>query len=280
MRAVDLTVSAGRLHGHHYGPPEGPRDAPLVVCLPGLSANAITFAPLAEALAAAGREVLALDLRGRGQSPAGPPGSHGWSAHAQDALEAAAALGHDSVDLVGHSMGAYVAMAAVAANPARVRRLVLIDAVGRPDPGCLPPILASVERLGAVAPSREAYLERVRGLGTVRPWSPVWDAYFDYELTAVDGGVMSRTDRAAVLEDATYGAGHDPTGLWGGLTGPVLVLRAEEELLPGSGHVLTAADAAGFPAAVPSAVVAGVQANHYGIVVHPAAVKLATDFLR
>lgn len=280
MRTVDFTVSAGRLHGHRYGPADGDGTAPLVVCLPGLSANAVSFAPLAEALAAAGRPVLALDLRGRGQSPAGPPGSHGWAAHAQDALAAAASLGHHSVDLVGHSMGAYVAMVAAAEHPARVRRCVLVDAVGRPDPGCLPPILASVERLGAVAPSREAYLERVRALGTVRPWSPMWDSYFDYELISVDGGVMSRTDRAAVLEDATYGAGHDPTQLWARLTGPVLVLRAEEELLPGCGQVITAADALAFPAAVASATVCGVPANHYGIIEHSQAVQLVAEFLR
>lgn len=279
MNPVELTLPTGRLHGHRYGRLGDPADTSLVVCLPGLSANAISFAPLAETLAQAGREVLALDLRGRGHSPAGAAGSHGWSAHARDALAAGEALGYHSVDLIGHSMGAYVAMAAAGEHPARVRRIVLIDAVGRPDPGCLPPILASVARLGTVSPSREAYLRQVRELGTVRPWSPMWESYFDYELIDVEGGVMSRTDRAAVLEDAEYGASQDPGEMWRRLNCEVLVLRAEQELALGSGHVLSDADAAAFPAVVATATLRRIDANHYGIVEHPRTLASVVEFL-
>src|SRR5690242_10798360 len=158
---VDLQLSRGSMRALRRGPPGGPP----VVCVPGLSANARSFDLVAEMLARAGRQVAALDLRGRGFSPATAPGTHGWRHHAEDVLEAAGQLGFDRFELVGHSMGAFVSMQAVALAPARVRRVVLIDAVGAPEPAAIPPILASLQRLGAVFPSAEAYCESIQQRG-------------------------------------------------------------------------------------------------------------------
>src|SRR4029079_9444432 len=55
-----------KLHVLERGPRDDPR--PSVVCLPGLTRTAEDFDALADALAARGRRVLALDSRGRGRS--------------------------------------------------------------------------------------------------------------------------------------------------------------------------------------------------------------------
>src|SRR4029078_13359664 len=55
-----------KLHVLERGPRDDPR--PAVVCLPGLTRTVEDFDVLAEALAARGRRVLALDSRGRGRS--------------------------------------------------------------------------------------------------------------------------------------------------------------------------------------------------------------------
>ncbi len=273
--SFDLELSSGSLHALRSGPSQG---AP-VLCVPGLSANARSFDALAARLAASGRRVIALDLRGRGRSPANAPGTFGWKRHAEDVLEAAGKLGFASTDLVGHSMGAFVSMQAAALDPDRIGRLVLIDGVGPPEPAVIPPILASVERLGIVYSSAREYCDRIRRPGAAVPWEDLWEQHYLDELDQVPGGVRPRTSKAAVIEDATYGATHDARQLWPTLRMPTLLVRATRQLLPGTGFVVGAALRDAFLAAAPSAQVAEVDANHYGVMAHPEALGAIDDFL-
>ncbi|MFL6170135.1 MAG: alpha/beta fold hydrolase [Ornithinibacter sp.] len=103
--------------------------APLVVLLPGTGLTARSWDAVAASLCGS-RSVLAVDLRGHGQSDW--PGAYSIALMAQDVgalLEGIAA----PVDLVGHSLGGLVALRVAAARRGRVRRLVLED-VGMPHP--------------------------------------------------------------------------------------------------------------------------------------------------
>ena len=273
--SLDLALASGPLRALQRGPAGG---AP-VLCVPGLSANARSFDVLGAFLAARGRRVVALDLRGRGRSPAGVPGSHGWKRHAEDVLEAAARLGFASIDLIGHSMGAFVSMQAAALEPDRVRRLVLIDGVGPPEPAVVPPILAAVDRLGTVYASAEEYCERIRRYGAAVPWEDLWEQHYLEDLEQVPGGVQPRTSKPAVVEDAIYGGTHDARLFWPALRMPTLLLRAARELLPGKGFVVGADLRESFRAAVPSSRVAEVDANHYGVMAHEETLRAIDDFL-
>jgi len=270
--SFDLPIASGVLRAHRFGPADGR----LVLCVPGLSANSRSFDYLATELAAAGQKVVAVDLRGRGLSSISGPGSYGWNNHAKDVLDAATALGAERFSLVGHSMGAFIGMATARRAPQRIRRLALIDAAGRPEAAAVQPILTAVQRLGSVYPDVEQYLARVRSIGTV-PWDEVWERHYRYDLVAVPGGVRSRTDRAAVFEDMAYGALQNPPDLWASLAMRTLLLRAAVPL--GAGFIVSGEDRDRFLATVTGGAAVDVDANHYGIITHPATATALRSFL-
>ncbi len=275
VEALDLQLPLGRIHAEQ----RGPSGAPLILCIPGLSANLRGFDFLAEALGSDYR-VVALDLRGRGLSEVTGPGTYGWPAHADDVLAVADRLGAASFGVLGQSMGAFVAMEVAGRAPERLRSAVLLDACGLPDPITVAPIRAAVERLGTVYPSVESYLAIVQQLGTVRPWSAYWERYFRYELADVPGGVRARSDRAAVTEDADYGERQDPRPLWTSLSMPVLVVRATQPLLGETGFIVPEAERDAFLAAVRSAELVEVDGNHYGVNTHPDTAAAIRAFLQ
>lgn len=272
---MEIRVPGGRLHAELSGPSTGP----LVVCLPGLSANLRGFDAVAPRLAAAGLRVAAVDLRGRGRSDISPPGTYGWAAHAADVEAAAAELGAERFSVVGWSMGAFVAMQIAARARERVERLVLLDACGPPSEEVLALIRLSIERLGTVYPSARDYIARMRALPTIERWSEFWERYFAYELTPADGGVRARTSRAAVLEDLGYGQAHDPRTLWPSLTMPALLLRAARPLVPGGPWLVTPGDAAEFKQLIGGAGMHEINENHYGIAAAAETVEATARFL-
>jgi lipase len=110
------------LHTRRWGP-ERPDS---VVCVHGIAQHGGIFAGLGERLAARGHSVIAVDLRGHGDSERLPP----WSVetHVEDLFETLAAAGVERADWVGHSFGGRLAAAAAAREPERTQRLVLLDA--------------------------------------------------------------------------------------------------------------------------------------------------------
>ncbi len=272
-RAIDLVVASGRLRALQSGH-DGGR---LTLAVHGLSANARSFDALAPEMARGRRAVVAIDLRGRGHSAITGPGTYGWTAHARDVLAVADAFRAESFDYVGHSMGAFIGMEVARLAPRRVGCLVLIDAAGRPEPEALVPIAKGLERLGSVHADADAYVAAVRGLGTVTPWHPTWEAHYRYDLVAAPSGVTPRTDRAAVMEDLAFGAAEDPRLRWAELVMPTLLVRASQPL--GGGFVLTEADRDGVLRTAPRAVAVDVAANHYGVMTHADTAQSIRRFL-
>ncbi|HEX6351132.1 MAG TPA: alpha/beta hydrolase [Candidatus Dormibacteraeota bacterium] len=272
----DLTLPGGRLHAQRFGSTE----APLVICVPGLSANLKTFDFLCERLAGEQLQMVAMDLRGRGRSDITSPGTYGWPGHARDLFAAADALGAERFSLIGHSMGAAVSMTAASQDGSRLERVVLIDFCGQPEASSLIPIQSSVNRLGQTFPSTEFYIDAVKSLGLIEPWNPYWDAYFRYELEPVAGGVRPRSQKDAVLEDYAGGDASASYGLWPSLTMPVLLVWASREIMPGMGYLVSPADRDRFAREVPSATVVEVDANHYTVVTSDATADAIRRFFK
>ncbi len=104
---------------------QGPRDGEAILCVHGIAQHGGIFAGLADALAAAGRRTVSVDLRGHGASTYEPP----WNlaTHVEDLLETASGLGIERATWVGHSFGGLLVAALAQAAPERVERLVLLD---------------------------------------------------------------------------------------------------------------------------------------------------------
>ena len=120
----DLFVDGLRLHLVEAGP----RERPTVLLLHGFMTSAATFADLQQRLAAQ-LHVVALDLPGHGQSarPARRLTSQYLATTVGRALEQ---LDLRDVVLVGHSMGAMVALVVADRWPERVRQVVAVNPAG------------------------------------------------------------------------------------------------------------------------------------------------------
>jgi pimeloyl-ACP methyl ester carboxylesterase len=274
----DLTLSRGRLHVHRFGNTDDGQVP--VFCIPGLSSNSRVFDAFGEYRQARGRGIIALDLRGRGWSDITPPGTYGWERHAQDVFEAADALGIERFDLAGHSMGAFVTMAATALDRSqRIRRVVLIDGLGIPTQTALTAIGAGVARLKNAFPSRDAYIDAVRAVGTASPWNDYWERHYRYDLIETPEGIRPRTDLRAVNEDAGYGMSHDVHAYWRRVVQPTLLLRATVPIGGTDGFIVTRKDYDTFLHAAPQARGIEIDANHFGIAVDPVSSEAIDAFL-
>jgi lipase len=96
-----------------------------VVCVHGVTQHGGVFEGLGRRLASAGHSVLAVDLRGHGESGRVPP----WNTatHVGDLLETLDAAGVERVSWVGHSFGGRLVVEAALREPALTERLVLLD---------------------------------------------------------------------------------------------------------------------------------------------------------
>jgi pimeloyl-ACP methyl ester carboxylesterase len=99
-----------------------------VICLHGLTRNSKDFEEVAPRLAANGRRVLALDVRGRGRSAWDPtPHNYQPKAYARDVLDLMDKLGISRAVFVGTSMGGLIAMTVAAIRSRAVAAAILND---------------------------------------------------------------------------------------------------------------------------------------------------------
>jgi pimeloyl-ACP methyl ester carboxylesterase len=117
-RFVDLD---GPVHYADYGGEGRP-----IVLVHGLGGSHLNWMPVAPRLAARGR-VVAVDLSGHGRTPSLHRSAR-VSANVRMVGRFLDALGGEPAVLMGNSMGGYVALAVAAAEPAKVRSVVLVDA--------------------------------------------------------------------------------------------------------------------------------------------------------
>ena len=129
VRSTFLTTSRGQFAVLEAQPARGVSYRRPAVLIPGYTGSKENFLPILEPLAAAGRMVVAVDLRGQYQSPhAASRRGYAPSALAADVLAIADAVSADSggVHLVGHSMGGLIAREAALQNSARLLSLTLL----------------------------------------------------------------------------------------------------------------------------------------------------------
>lgn len=138
-----------------------------VIIVPGITSPAVTWGFVGERF---GRnfDTHVLDVRGRGLSEASDELDYGLDAMAADVTAFAEALGLAEYALVGHSMGARIALRAVGRHGAKPSRLVMVDPPvsgpgRRPYPAQLPWYVDSIRLMRQGA-----------DLEAMRPFCPTW----------------------------------------------------------------------------------------------------------
>jgi pimeloyl-ACP methyl ester carboxylesterase len=189
---------------------EWPGDGPVVLAAHGITANALSWARVAELLGGRIR-LIAPDLRGRARSN-GLPGPYGMAAHAADLIAVADHLGLDRVPLAGHSMGGFVVASTAAAYPDRISAVLLVDggvalpvAPGPDVDAVLRAVIGpAMRRLGMTFPDTAAYLDFFRAHPALGPdWGPAVEAYVLRDLIGTAPDLRSSCALEAIRGDAT-----------------------------------------------------------------------------
>jgi N-formylmaleamate deformylase len=240
----------------------GAAGAPDLLVLPGITSPAATADFLAVRLADLGYRVHVPDLRGRGRTDTAPAGAYRLVDYAADVAGLVGALGLRRPTILGHSLGARIAIAyAVLHAPGDHGLLLLVDPpVSGPDRGPYPT-------------TRAAFLEQLQEAqrGTtadaVRRFYPRWP---DRELQ-LRAEVLASCDETAVLETHAAFESEDIFGYWREVRQPAVLIRggdspvvpaaAAEDLrranpaidivtVPGAGHMVPWDNLPGFLDAV------------------------------
>ena len=151
MNYVDVFYQSDdglRLYARDYPGPA--RDAPVILCLPGLTRNSKDFAALAEIVRATHR-VICPDQRGRGRSARDADATrYRPDRYVQDMRTLLDVLGISHVVLIGTSLGGLMAMIMMATDPKRIRAAVLNDVGPEVDPRGIARIASYVGKTGPV----------------------------------------------------------------------------------------------------------------------------------
>ena len=159
VRSGTLATARGRFAILEAQPARGVPHRRPALLVHGYTGSKENFLPILEPLAAAGRTVIAVDLRGQYQSPHAP-GRDGYAADAMagDVLAIADAVPREAgrVHLVGHSMGGLIARDAVLQRPTGFLSLTLLGsgpgAIGGQRAEMLHEIVSLLDPSGGIAP--------------------------------------------------------------------------------------------------------------------------------
>lgn len=239
---------------------EKPGTEPTLLLAHGLTANAACFGPL---MAALPYRVLAVDLRGRGQSDA-PVSGYTMPDHAADLIGLLDALELDQVILGGHSFGGLLTVYTAVHHPQRVHQCIVIDA-GLMHPQVRELISPSLARLGQTYPSWEVYREAIKA---VPYWHGQWDdhieAYYRADVHVHgDGTVTPIPKPATIAEAAGKGLDYNWLELMARLHQPTLLLNGTEAYgAPGTPAVMPRELAEQTAAIIPHCQLVSIPGNH------------------
>jgi pimeloyl-ACP methyl ester carboxylesterase len=251
---------------------EWPGKGRSVLCIHGITANCRCWDTIAESMAPSHR-VLAMDLRGRGLSDK-PDSGYSIAHHCSDILKVLDSLHVEEAVIMGHSLGAYISLAFGAEHPSRVSGVILVDGGGSLSDEQRQKVFAgikpSLDRLGKVFPTFEAYVEHVKQAPFHKTWSPALDAYSRYEIEEVAGGVRARPRPEHIEEERQNMGAFDAGACYSRVTCPVLILRATEGMASGDDLLLPESAVERMVGEIPHSRLVDLDGtNHYTVMFQP-----------
>ncbi|WP_425992413.1 alpha/beta fold hydrolase [Brevundimonas sp. TWP2-3-2] len=167
------------LFARDYPGADGPAKLP-VIAIHGLTRNSADFDAIAPLIARGGRRVLALDVRGRGQSDrATDPMTYQPPVYAKDVLGLLEAAGIERAVFLGTSMGGLITMAITALKSRVVAAAILNDIGPQVSPEGLTRI-AAYSGQPVDTPSwaaAAAYVKRINEIALPHYTDADWDAF-------------------------------------------------------------------------------------------------------
>lgn len=230
-----VPVAGGELNCARWSAKSG---APVAIALHGITSSHMAWELLANQLAGS-IDLIAPDLRGRGGSQHLPP-PFGLEAHAQDVVRIAEYLELQHALILGHSLGAYIAIEYAAQFPDQADRLVLIDGgPGLPAPVGVAPedflklvLGPALARLQQTFASNAAYFEFWRQHPALaEDWSDYIEQYLVYDLGGEPPELTPRICEDAVLTDGKGPISPQAHERIKQVHSPMLLVRATRGLL-------------------------------------------------
>ncbi len=243
-----------------------------VLCVHGLTANCRCWDVIAASLTPE-NNILAFDLRGRGLSDK-PSTGYSLQHHIRDIVCLLDDLKIEKIVLLGHSLGAFISLAFAANYPERTEKIILMDGGGQLTQeqwdNVTLAIKPSLDRLGQVFPSFDAYVALMKLAPFLKPWSQALEDYFRYESEAVEGGVRSRIEPANIQEEVQNIQQEVPSQYYPQVACPVLILRATDGILSRDDLVLPESAVERMVSEIPNARRVDINGtNHFSILLQP-----------
>jgi len=243
-----------------------------VLCIHGTTANCRCWDLVASSLSPC-YKVIAMDIRGRGLSDKSPTG-YSIDRHCKGVLAVMDDVGLKRIVLMGHSLGGFISLVFAAQYPEKVDRLILVDGGGKLSDDQLDKffvaIKPSMDRLGQVFPSINAYLSQIKKAPYLQPWNPYMETYFRYEVEKVTGGVRSRVDPQHIEEESANLKKVDMVEFYSKVLSPTLILRATKGILAEDDLVLPKDVAERMVRDIPNARCVDLEnTNHYAVLFQP-----------
>jgi len=262
---------------------EWPGKGPAIVCIHGLTANHTSWASMVDALVPDYR-LIAYDLRGRGESDK-PDKGYSLEIHGQDLSRLLDHFKLKKAILMGHSLGAHIALRFAVKHPARVSKLVLVDGGLDVRAEIFDSLQPAIGRLGVEFPTLDAFLQLIRALPMFeRRWNDYLERYFRYDVeTLPSGAVRSKVAKHAIEEEAANIV-RERLWVWHHqVKCPTLIFRAPDGLLTPTDCLMTREEGEAMAHAIPkSRLVVVPKTNHYTVLLgsHPKVKTALRAFLK
>lgn len=190
-----------------------------VMCLHGLTRNSRDFEEVAPEIAATGRTVIAIDVRGRGLSDRGtPPEGYNPATYVEDVSGLLAAEGIGRVVSVGTSMGGIITMAMAATKPGLIAGATLNDIGPELDLAGLNRIAGYVGRSKGPMASWDEAAEAIRAVnGEAFPketGAEFWLAFARRTCRQLEDGRVELDYDPAIAEPFRQPGGAAPANMW------------------------------------------------------------------
>jgi pimeloyl-ACP methyl ester carboxylesterase len=244
----------------------GPVRGPTIVCVHGLTANHTCWASVADLLSPAYR-VIAYDLRGRGESDK-PDKGYSLALHNDDLEGLLDHFGLKKPVLVGHSLGAHIALRFAATHPERVSKLVLVDGGIDVRAEVLDSLRPAIDRLGVEFPSLDMFMGFVRALPMFEGrWNDYLERYFRYDVEVLPAGTVRSKAARHAIEEEIANLARERLWVWHHrVKAPTLIFRAPDGLLTPTDCLMTQEEAEAMAQAIPRSKLAVVPGtNHYTV---------------